>query len=142
MAAEQRELLAVVRLSQRTHLCNLSQSRLLQVGHELRTPLTGVAGAAALLARCVAADSEAGELVSILASGASRLGALLDDLLDFGTGALRSNRALTALTPDSVELWRDADVTASLLCVAVGRGALRSAARAFSFARRSEAAAD
>jgi signal transduction histidine kinase/CheY-like chemotaxis protein len=62
------------------------------VSHELRTPLTGVAGAAALLSACVSEGSEAAELVELMQTGAARMCALLDDILDFGAigqGALR-----------------------------------------------------
>lgn len=51
------------------------------LAHELRNPLAGLKGAAQLLARRVAGDAQARELVSLIDHEAGRLAALVDQLL-------------------------------------------------------------
>jgi len=58
------------------------------LGHDLRTPMRAISNLVALLARKVPQDEESTTMTRLIRSSASRMVALIDNLLDFARGRL------------------------------------------------------
>jgi signal transduction histidine kinase len=75
-------------LDEERESADLREQFIAVLGHDLRTPMRAISNLVALLARKVPQDEESTTMTRLIRSSASRMVALIDNLLDFARGRL------------------------------------------------------